>query len=423
MRLRAAIPAIALAVAVLPACASTGGTARSQPQPTVTTSQTGADETGPVLILANGQGTVSVRTASGAVAFRAPGGVAAPDSSTVVQAQPIASGTRVVASDPRTGVPRWSHDVAGTRKVRVVAPGGRFVALIDGDLNVPASPRASTIIDVVTSGGARALQLAGNLDPEAFSTNGRYLYVLDFLPAMKPTRYTVRRVDLSTTRVEPVPDRDGGVREPMPGYARTQLMSPDGKQLYTFYASPEVVRDGDETYSAWVHVLNLAEGWAHCVDLNEKIGVGGNANPGLAVSPDGARLFVTDGVAHAVAAVDTKTLQVVRTRFVPGLGNADASAITATDGRAVFARNEGGGLSTIDAQTLALGHETISGAIGINALRMDKGDRTLYLLTSDGLLVADRRGRILHRWPNPGDATSIDPAVTVPGSGVYRCAC
>ena len=43
MRLRAVIPAIALAVVVLPACASTGGTARSQPPHATMTG--GADET------------------------------------------------------------------------------------------------------------------------------------------------------------------------------------------------------------------------------------------------------------------------------------------------------------------------------------------------------------------------------------------
>jgi hypothetical protein len=61
--------------------------------------------------------------------------------------------------------------------------------------------------------------------------------------------------------------------------------------------------------------------------------------------------------------------------------------------------------------------------IWITALHVDAAGKTLYLLTQDGLLVADRRGRIVRRWPSPGNATSIDPAVTVPGSGAYRCAC
>jgi hypothetical protein len=265
------------------------------------------------------------------------------------------------------------------------------------------------------------LRLPGNLDPEAFSTNGRFLYVLDFLPAMNPTRYSVRRVDLSTNRVVPVPDRDGHVREPMPGYARTQLMSPDGTQLYTFYESKEPVRDGDETYHAWVHVLNLAEGWAYCVDLAEEIGVSGYSNPALAVNPDGSRLFVSDDKTGALVAVDTKSLRPVRTRFGPPLGDMQR-ALLATDGTSLYAGNGSSGLSTIDARTLAPKAKTLDG-VAVTALRFDSSGESLYVLTAENLLVVDATGRIVHRWANPGDADSIDPAVTVPGSGAYRCAC
>lgn len=419
MRLRLVVPVIAVAVTGLAACASTGDAAAHKPAATRPPAPRQSD---PILILANRAGAVSVGAKTGTIVFRAPSGVASPDSSAVVQAQAIDSGTRVVASDSHTGVARWSHDVPGTRTVRVVAPGGKFVALVDGNMNVASEPRASTTIDIVTEKNTRRLRLAGNLDPEAFSTNGRYLYVLDFLPAMNPTRYSVRRVDLSTKRIEPVPDREGGVREPMPGYARTQLMSPDGTQLYTFYASQEPVHDGDETYHAWVHVLNLAEGWAHCVDLAEEIGVSGNTNPALAGSPDGSRLFVSDGTTGALVAVDTKSLRVVRTRFLPPLGNIQPPALLATDGSSLYTGNGYAGLSTIDAHTFAPKATTLDG-VEVRALRFDRSGEALYVLTAEKLLVVDAAGRIVHRWPNPGDADSIDPAVTVPGSGAYRCAC
>jgi DNA-binding beta-propeller fold protein YncE len=413
------VTAVVLALTVLAACSG----ARGEASRTVAAAKPAAPrQSDRVLILASYDGTVSVGATTGAVAFRAPFGVAAPDSSTVVQAQPITTGTRVVASDPLTGVPRWSHDIAGTRRVRVVSPGGRYVALVDGNLNAASQPRASTVIDVATATGTRKLPLTGNLDPEAFSVDGRYLYAVDYLPPMSPTRYSVRRIDLRTGRIELVPDRNGAVRKPMPGYASTQLMSPDGHQLYTFYVSAEPIHDDGETYHAWVHVLNLDKGWAHCLDLDEDIGVSGSANAGLAVSPDGARLFVTDGISHAAVAIDTTTLKVLRTAFLPSLDTNETS-IDATDGRTVFARDSEGGLSTIDARTLAAGPVSISGAAGISALRMDASGEALYLLTRDGLLVVDSRGRVVHRWRAPGDASSIDPAVTVPGRGAYRCAC
>jgi outer membrane protein assembly factor BamB len=424
MRLRLVIPVtvITLAVTGLAACGSTAGTKADKDKATPTTGRAAPRQSDAVLILANRAGAVSVGAKTGTVVFRAPAGVASPDSSAVVQAEPIDSGTRVVASDAHTGVARWSHDVPGTRTVRVVAPGGKFVALIDGELSTASDPRASTAIDIVTEKSTRRLRLRGNLDPEAFSTNGRYLYVLDFLPAMQPTRYSVRRVDLGTQRIEPVPDRDGGIREPMPGYARTQLMSPDGTQLYTFYASVEPVRDGDETYHAWVHVLNLAEGWAHCVDLAEEIGVSGNTNPALAVNPDGSRLFVSDDTTGALVAVDTKSLRVLRTRFQPPLGTTQEPALLATDGKSLFIGHGYAGLATVDAHTLKPTATTLD-AVTARSFRFDRSGEALYVLTADNLLVVDTAGRIVRRWPNPGDADSIDPSRTVPGSGAYRCAC
>ena len=424
MRLRFAIPTLALVLSAS-ACATTGHDTAAPGTPAVTVGVAG--ERAPrrsdrVLILKNYQGAVVVGTATGAVAFRAPYGVAAPDSSTIVQAEPITSGTRVVASDPLTGVPRWSHDVAGTKRVRVVSPGGRYVALVDGDLNTAAQPRAATLVTVATAKGARTLRLTGNFDPEAFSVDGRTLFALEFIPAMNPTRYSVRRIDLQTLRVSTVPGRDGEDRTPMSGYSRTQLMSPDGTQLYTFYATSAPVTENGETYHAFVHVLNLAKGWAHCIDLDEKIGASGTANPALAVSPDGSRLFVTDGVANAIAAIDTHTLRVLRTRYLPVLGNPEQAAITATDGRFVFARS-GSQVVAIDAHTLLESPAAEFSASGLTALHVDGSGEAFYLLTADGLLVVDRHGRILHRWPSPGDATSIDPAVSVPGSGAYRCAC
>src|SRR5204863_6834115 len=129
------LPVITLAVTGVAACGSTAETVAPKPDKNPATPTTGLPaprQSDAVLILANRAGAVSVGARTGAVVFRAPAGVASPDSRAVVQAEPIDSGTRVVASDARTGVARWSRDVPGTRAVRVVAPGGKFVALIDG---------------------------------------------------------------------------------------------------------------------------------------------------------------------------------------------------------------------------------------------------------------------------------------------------
>src|SRR3954451_2665185 len=100
MRAPAVVSVIALIL--LSACGSSGLPTGA---PVTTAAPPAAKDGGTVLILANRQATVAVRPATGAVPSRAPYGMAAPDSSTIVQAHPMNAGTRVVASDPRTGVP------------------------------------------------------------------------------------------------------------------------------------------------------------------------------------------------------------------------------------------------------------------------------------------------------------------------------
>ena len=45
---------------------------------------------------------------------------------------------------------------------------------------------------------AKVLDLPGNLVPEAFSTDGHHLFVLDYVPAAAPDHYEVRMIDVST---------------------------------------------------------------------------------------------------------------------------------------------------------------------------------------------------------------------------------
>ena len=428
MRSRRFVPVLVLAL-VLGACGSTVDGPQAAP-PSSSGRSTPRVTTDPALLLRTSDGTVSVRTTNGTVAFRAPNGLAAPDRSMIVQAEPMANGTRVVASDSLTGVPRWQHDVAGARRVRVVSPGARLVALVDAALARPSEPRTTTAIDVVTAAGAHAYRFAGNLDPEAFSTDGRWLSVLAFSTSEPNTpygassvdRYSVRRVELATGRFEAVPDQDGSVRAPMPGYAQAQVMSPDGSRLYTFYASPEPITgdDGDQ-YHAWIHVLDLAHGWAHCLELDEDIATDGNAVAALALNADGSRLFVSDRLSHALVAIDTRTLRPVRTRFVSELAPAESGALLANAGENLFL-NATRGLVRVDARTLLPEPGIVAANEEVTSLRSDHSGSALFVLATDGVFVLDGRVHELERWGLPGDASEIAPA-TQPGRGSYPCAC
>lgn len=432
MRRRQMVPGFVLLItALLAACGSTAEIQKASPTSTARTPEvTPTGPADPALLLRTSEGTVSVRTTTGDVAFRAPNGLAAPDRSTIVQAQAMATGTRVVASDPLTGVPRWQHDIAGTRRVRVVAPGGRYVALVDGTLATASETRSTTVVDVVTPAGAHAYRFTGNLDPEAFSSDGKWLYVLAFQGGTQATpyspvsvqRYSVRRVELATGHISAVADRDGSVRDSMPGYAQAQVMSPDGKRLYTFYASAEPISgdDGDE-YHAWIHVLDLEHGWAHCLELDEAIAPTGGANAAVALSADGSRLYVSDRTSGALVAIDTHALSAIRTRFIEQFARAGTASLLATAGSTLFV-NDVRGLVRVDASTLEVEPGVVASRAAVTSMRADHEGRALFVLATDGLFVLDRRGRQLARWGLPGDANEIAP-VTEPGRGTYQCAC
>src|SRR4051812_9609190 len=100
MRTRRVVPALVLTL-VLAACGNTTASrARSSSRPTAAPHPASVADR--AVLLSTAEGAVSVRTATGGVGFRAPNGIVAPDRSTVVQAEPLTSGTRVVASDAVT---------------------------------------------------------------------------------------------------------------------------------------------------------------------------------------------------------------------------------------------------------------------------------------------------------------------------------
>jgi DNA-binding beta-propeller fold protein YncE len=339
-----------------------------------------------VLFVRTAGGVTLVRDLPEGVAIRLSGAVPSTDWSSVVRAIPSGRETRVVALETSSGAELWSRDVQGTFEVKVASENGRLVALgapREGT-GYPDGRSSTTLVLVGEDGSApRTIQLEGNFEPEAFSTDGGSLFVIEYRPPLDPTSYRVRRLDLGTGEVVGVYTPDADLQRAMEGTARVQAASPDGRRLYTLYSQ----RGTDGTRHAFIHVLSLDQLWAHCIDLPAGFGAAPEEAIALSLAPDGTRLYVADARADSVAEVDTQALSVARSTQVDfGTSGAPAHATRGADGMLYLA--SGARLLAVDPSTLVPGRswdleEEITG------IQAAKDGSRLYVGLRDRIVVLD----------------------------------
>lgn len=379
-------------------------------------------------------GTPSALTAlhpdTGDVAFGTSGVVAAPDWTRLWSAQ-TGPATKVIAADASTGSPVATTTLPGAFAVRVVSQDGRTVALSPpSDRTVYpalAQPRTMTTLATATidpTGAALAVrqwEVPGNVEPEAFFTDGS-LAVIDFVPPEAPVGYRVRRFDPASGTVVDI-DTDENDGDAMNGTARTHLYGPGGDRLYTFYR----VRDDLGATRAFVHVLDLRQMWAHCIDLPQPFGMSPNDTTALTMSPDGTRLYVADSLSGSVAAVDTVNLSVDRVgSMAANVDQMSTSATTGDDGTIFVAA--GGVVQAIDPATLtAKASWPVAGTA--TALRIDPLDAGHVFVALAGRIA------VLNSSTGQEDRSLAVPSVDQitflgPGSpplpeslSAYQCAC
>jgi hypothetical protein len=204
-----------------------------------------------------------------------PGAVAALDGSVVfsIRAASDTAGTAVdnlVRIDLRNGeVSRsWPLPAHGL-SISAVAPTGRWVALTNRQRGYGSQGRTSTevvVFDMRTGTEARRMDLRGDVQPEAFSVDGRLMFALDY----RVDHYRVQTIDLTTGARFDTTDRDKTIPpEDMHGRSVHGVMSADRTLLATLYRNP-----GNDEEPAFVHVLDLEHGWSYCADLPPPFGTG-----------------------------------------------------------------------------------------------------------------------------------------------------
>lgn len=110
----------------------------------------------------------------------------------------------------------------------------------------------------------------------------------------------------------------------MRGQGRRAVLDVDAGVLYTLYThqpdhlhTRDLIAGGDSApdVHAFVHVLQLDQRWAYCLDLPQPFGMGPPEAHTLTLSPDGRDLFIYDATSGRTAQADTTDLTVKRIAF------------------------------------------------------------------------------------------------------------
>ncbi|HEX2294513.1 MAG TPA: hypothetical protein VHN37_04315 [Actinomycetota bacterium] len=308
-----------------------------------------ADTAGGDLLYLEGREGIAVLAAGAAAEPPTTTGTPSTDWTSVVTADAHRLATDVEARDARTGEPQWNRSIDGPKlDLRVVSREAEMVALVPQGNHYLEGRTQTTLVVTGRDVEPQTIRLDGNYEPEAFSNDGGSVFLLEYLPPQAPNSYRVRRLDLDTEKVLGVYSVDAELQERMRGTARIQAMSPDGTYLYTLYTTGGG-RFGPRR--AFVHVLNLDELWAHCIDLPAEFGQVREPEIALTVSPDSERLYVNDVDSGAMAEVDTGSLEVLRTSSAPVL-TSGYTPRGVHDGHHTLYVARGPFLSAIDARTL-----------------------------------------------------------------------
>ena len=205
------------------------------------------------------------------------GAVAAADGASAYRAD----NGQLVRVDTRTGAAteRWALPAGNDWRAVVVSPGGDHVVLTDGVIDRDHRPARSRLLvwHRAAPDAPMLIEQAGALEPEALSTNGTLVYLLEH----HDSYYRVRVLDTVTDQIFDSFGRDKSPAEDMNGVAVHAALSPDGRVLSTLYRQPA---DGD--HEPFVHVLHLEQGWSYCADLPE------GSYTSIASAADGRTVYV-----------------------------------------------------------------------------------------------------------------------------------
>jgi hypothetical protein len=361
----------------------------------------GPDE---LLSVATDADSLTLDASTGRVAFHGDGAVPQADRSRAFSATSEDGVTTLSTIDGATGDVSGSVTVPGDLSIRAVAGDGSKVALMrppapGTDPWIPVPRTRTTIVVADPSGGAEPerFRLPGNLEPEAFSNDGEFLFVIQYLPPAAPSLYRVAALELEDGDVYPVIGRFKTWARRMPGTRLEQLLAPDGRQLYTLYSSQpaayaegyDVVQSSSRRPVAFVHVLNLEDRWAYCLPLPKRLWGAPAGQQAMATSPDALRLYVVDPSRDTVAVIGTSRTRVLATEAVDFATDdtEHAAAVVSPDGDTLYV-GTGDSVIALDTASFEIRYRWPTSA-PVQALSTTADGAMLYAAFADGIDVMD----------------------------------
>ena len=353
------------------------------------------------LLVGTRSGLAVLDAATQSTIASAPRSVASPGSSLLFSVSGSGGSTRVATLDSATGRELSSTAAPGGLRPGVSSANGDLLAFAPPHEEgvtpwLPEGKRRTRIVVVRTDGSDEpaSYDLKGNFELEGFSTSGAELFMLEYLPAMNPTRYGLKRLELDTGRVREISGRKQNAPGRMRGTGRIAAFSPSGHELYTLYTQqgPNYAHgsaDHERGHSyAFVHLLNLEGGWTHCIDLRAPFGTGPVTTHAMALTPDGSKLFVADpasGGLAVIAPLETKVLKSV-TLDLRALTRGHASATAGQDGTLYLAG--GREILVIDGQSLEIRARWSTGR-GVTGIALGSDGRRLFASMHGKAVVFD----------------------------------
>ncbi|GAA0490043.1 hypothetical protein Ade02nite_24470 [Paractinoplanes deccanensis] len=313
--------------------------------------------------------------------------------------------TRVYAA---TGAPVHSTEIGGGWVPRVVAEAGNVCVLTRTAHAEPPAARTTSPLLVVADQPLQKYNLPGVVEPDAFTSDGAGLFVLEWLPAAQPDHYRVRLLDLATGQLQPLLTRDkvpvpAGAEEEMRGSGRQAVLSGDRKVLYTLYThqpdhqhTRNLLHGTRNDVHAFVHVLHLEQRWAYCLDLPDPFGHG--LPEGHALAADATHLAVLDAASGSIAFASAASLAIEKVARIPAL--AAAGHLALGRGRAYAAC--GTDVHVVDR---ASGRVTARWSLAdpVTGLRLSRDGKRLYAGGRDRVAWLDASsGSLLGRVPVEG---------------------